>query len=177
MPPFMHAFSVGAFAPVLRSLGNFLDKGLEHQVIHQLNANALPDARLAPDMFPLTSQVQFACDHAKNSSTRLIGETPPVFEDTEITLEDLKTRIERTIRYLEALDPAAFEGAETRRITIPLEPGVVLECAGLEFLRDWAHGNFYFHVVTAYDILRHQGVELGKRDFLGHLAHAIRQRA
>ena len=177
MTHFMHAFSVGAFGPTLRSLGNVLGKGLEHQVIRRLDANALPDARLAPDMYTLTQQVQLACDLAKNGTSRLIGQAPPVFEDNEITLEDLKTRVQRTIDYLEGLDPAAFDGAQSVRITLPLEPGVALECSGLEFLRDWVNGNFYFHVVTAYDILRNQGVEIGKRDFLGHLASAIRQSA
>ena len=173
----MHDISVGTYVPMLRSLGNWLDKGLEHQVIQRLSANALPDARLAPDMYPLTQQVQLACDHAKNGTARLIGATAPVFEDNEITLEDLKSRVQRTVDYLESLDPAAFEGADARRISLPLQPGLALECSGLEFLQGWVNGNFYFHVVTAYDILRNRGVELGKRDFLGHLASAIRQTA
>jgi hypothetical protein len=177
MTHFMHAISVGAFAPNLGSLSNVLDKGLQHQVIQRLDANALPDARLAPDMFTLTQQVQLACDHAKNGSARLAGAAPPAFEDNEITLEDLKSRIQRTIDYLGSLDEGAFAGAEARRISLPLQAGLTLECSGLEFLRDWAQPHFYFHVVTAYDILRHAGVEIGKRDYLGHIAYAIRQTA
>ena len=135
----------------------------------------LVNARLAPDMFPLVRQVQIACDHAKNSTARLIGQEPPVFEDNEQTLDELKARIARTIDYLRSARETAFEGAEDRDIKIPLPNNLALEMNGLQFLRDWALPHFYFHVVTAYDILRHNGVEIGKRDYLSHVAGHIRQ--
>jgi hypothetical protein len=135
------------------------------------------DARLAPNMFPLVMQVQIACDHAKNGTARLIGETAPRFEDDERTIDDLKTRIARTIDYLESVSPGAFERAEDRDIELPLIDNLVLEMKGGQYLRDWALPHFYFHVVTAYDILRANGLDIGKRDYLSHASYAIRERA
>jgi len=175
MTNLLHAFATGTFGPALGSLSNVLDKGAQHAVIQGWAADRLPQARLAPDMYELTRQVQIACDHAKGGVARLAGLEPPVFEDNEQTIEDLKTRILRTSEYLQTVPAAAFDGAAERRIVVPLQGTMRAEFSGLEFLRDWALPHFYFHVVTAYDILRHNGVELGKADFLAHVGYAIRQ--
>jgi hypothetical protein len=105
-----------------------------------------------------------------------MGREPPKFADDEQTLDELKGRIAKTIDYLEQADRGALQGAEDRLITIPLPKDLVLEMKGLEFLRDWVLPHFYFHVVTAYDILRHNGVDIGKLDYLSHVGSAIRQR-
>jgi hypothetical protein len=116
-------------------------------------------------MLPLTRQVQIACDIAKNSVARLAAQEPPRFEDSETSIEQLRTRIARTIDYLKSVPVSALEGAETRDIKVPAGERT-LEFKGLDFLQRWAIPNVFFHVTTAYNILRHNGVELGKRDFL-----------
>ncbi len=121
-------------------------------------------------MIPLSGQVMIACDTAKNGAARLAGVQPPRFEDTETTIEELKARIAKTVAYLEGLPASAFDGAEDRDVVMPLQGTLVLEQKGFAHLRDWVLPNFYFHVVTAYDILRHKGVQIGKRDFLAGLA-------
>jgi hypothetical protein len=168
--------AIDTFVPMLRSLSELLDKGADHARAKKLDPASLVDARLAPDMFPLVQQVQIACDQAKNSTARLIGMEPPHFEDSEQTLDQLKTRIAATIDYLKGARAAAFEGAEDREIKISLPNDLQLEMTGLQFLRDWSLPHFYFHIVTAYDILRHSGVEIGKRDYLSHIAAAIHPR-
>jgi len=128
-------------------------------------------------MFPLTKQVQIACDQAKSVAARLTGQEPPRFEDNEQTLDELKTRIRRTLDYLGSVPSSAYQGAETRRVGFPLMEGYELAMDGVQYLRDWALPNFYFHVVTAYDILRSQGVQIGKQDYLAHAGYAIRGKA
>lgn len=162
----MHAMSVGLFIPMLRNLSVILDKGTASAVARKFDPAVLAGARLAPDMLTLTRQVQLASDFAKNSTARLAGQEPPKFEDNEVTLDELKARIARTIAYLQGVPAAALEGAEDRDISIPLRDRK-LEMKGLPFLQRWALPNFYFHVVTAYDILRHNGVDVGKMDYLG----------
>ena len=162
----MYTMSVEAFVSTLRALTKVIEKAAEHAAAKKFDPAVLVNARLAPDMFPLVKQVQIACDFAKNSTGRLTGEEPPRFEDNEQTLEQLKARIARTIDYLRGARAAAFEGAEEREISIPIPTGGSFKMNGLELLRDWSLPNFYFHAVTAYDILRHNGVDLGKRDFL-----------
>ena len=163
----MHAMSVQVFTPALQSLGKILDKGAQHAAARKFDPGVLAQARLAPDMFPLVRQVQLACDFAKNSDARLSGQEPPRFEDNEQTLEELKARIARTVDYLQSLRAEAFKGSEDRDIKIPLPNNNSLEMKGLPYLNNFALPNFYFHVVAAYAILRHNGVELGKRDYLG----------
>jgi hypothetical protein len=174
MTDLVHAFAIGTFGPTLGSLSNLLDKGAQHAVIQRWDATRLPDARLAPDMFNLTQQVRLACLHAKDNVGLLTGLAAPQFEDNETTIEDLKSRIAATIAFLDGVPASAFDGAAERRVRMPLREGLVLEASGLEFLRDWALPHFYFHVVTAYDILRHQGVEIGKADYLRHVGYAIK---
>jgi hypothetical protein len=166
--------SVDTFVPMLRSLSALLEKGAEHARAKGIDPDSLANARLAADMFPLARQVQIACDQAKNGTARLIGREPPRFEDNEKTLADLKARIAKTLAYLDTIRPAAFEGARTRQVTFALNGELTLDMDGVQYLRDWALPHFYFHVVTAYDILRHNGVEIGKRDYLTHAGYAIR---
>jgi len=172
----VQAMAIDTFVPMLRSLAKIFDKAAQHAKAKSFDGAVLANARLAPDMFPLIRQVQIACDTAKNGTARLTGREPPKFEDNEQTLEQLKARIDKTIDYLEKADRAALEGAEDRQITIPLPKDLVLEMKGLEYLRDWILPHFYFHVVTAYDILRHNGVDIGKFDYLSHAGSAIRKR-
>jgi hypothetical protein len=162
---------------MLKSLSNILDKGAEHARARKSDPAALVNARLAPDMYTLAQQVQIACDQAKDATARLICKDAPQFENNEKTLEELKARIAKTINYVQSVRAAAFEGAEDRKIIIPIpENNMEFEMNGLQFLRDWALPHFYFHVVTAYDILRHNGVDIGKRDYLSHVGGYIRQR-
>jgi hypothetical protein len=122
--------------------------------------------RLAPDMFPLTMQVRVACDFAKGTTARLAGEEPPKWDDAETTIAELQARIERTVAFVQGFDAARFDGAEDRTVTLTIR-GEPVEFGGLDYLRHVAMPNFFFHVTTAYDILRHAGVEIGKRDFIG----------
>ncbi|MGH8150417.1 MAG: DUF1993 domain-containing protein [Steroidobacteraceae bacterium] len=162
----MYTMSVEAFVPTLRALTKILDKAAQHATAKKVDPAVLVQARLAPDMYPLVKQVQIACDFAKNSAGRLAGQEPPRIEDKETSFEELKARIARTLEYVGSLPSSAFEGSEDRDVKIPLPNNTSLDFKGLAFLKDWALPNFYFHVVTAYDILRHNGVEIGKRDFL-----------
>lgn len=171
----VYTMAIETFVPMLRSLSTILDKGAQQASARKFDSAVLVNARLAPDMFPLAKQVQIACDHAKNSTAHLMGQEPPRFEDNEQTLDQLKARIAKTIDYLQSARATAFEGAEDRDIKIPLPNNATLEMKGVQFLRDWALPHFYFHVVTAYNILRHNGVDIGKRDYLSHVGGAIRQ--
>jgi hypothetical protein len=162
----MHAMSVDVFTHTLGNLSAFLDKGVAHAKQRKFEPAVLLTSRLAPDMLPLTRQVQLACDLAKNSVARLTGEEPPRFPDTETSFEELHARIARTVDYLKSIPASALEGAETRDIKVPAGERT-FEFKGLEFLEHWAIPNVFFHVTMSYAILRHNGVELGKRDFLG----------
>src|SRR5262249_1330851 len=168
--------SIDTVVPMLRSLSKIFEKATQHAKAKSFDGAVLANARLAPDMFPLTQQVQIACDMAKNGTARLMGKESPKFEDNEQTLDELKARIDRTIDYLEKADRGALQGAEDRDITIPFPDGRVLEMKGLQLLRDWTLPHFYFHVVTAYDILRHNDVDISKLDYLSHVGSAIRKR-
>ena len=172
----IYGFATKTFVPMLQSLSNILDKGAEHARAKNSDPASLVNARLAPDMYTLAQQVRLACNHAKDATARVTGKEPPQFDDSEQTLAELKARIAKTIAYVESVRAAAFEGAEDRKITIPIPENMEFEMNGLQFLRDWALPHFYFHVVTAYDILRHNGVDIGKRDYLSHVAGYIHQR-
>jgi uncharacterized protein len=161
----MHALSVDLFVNALGNLSWLLEKGAASAAQRKFDPAVLLAARLAPDMLPLTRQVQIAADLAKNSVSRLAAQEPPRFEDTETSIEQLRARLARTIDYLKSVSPSALEGAETRDIKVPAGEHT-LEFKGLDFLERWAIPNVFFHVTTAYNILRHNGVELGKRDFL-----------
>jgi uncharacterized protein len=162
----IHAFSVDLFANILGNLSWLLDRAAKDAAARKIEPSVFLNARLSPDMLPLTRQIQIAGDIAKNSVSRLAGTEPPRFEDGETTIEQLRARLARTIDYLKSLPAAAFEGAETRDIKVPAGERT-LEFKGLAFLQTWAIPNVFFHVTTAYAILRHNGVDLGKKDFIG----------
>jgi hypothetical protein len=164
----VYAFSVDIFIHSLGSLAAILEKGAAYAAAKKFDASVLAGSRLAPDMLPLTRQVQIACDIAKNSSARLAGIEPPRFEDNEKTFEELRARIAKTLEYLKTISPSALEGSEERDIKVPAGERT-LEFKGLAYVQRWALPNVFFHIATAYDILRHNGVEIGKRDFLGGL--------
>ncbi|HLW91178.1 MAG TPA: DUF1993 domain-containing protein [Roseiarcus sp.] len=172
-----YTLSVETFASKLGSLSALLDKGAEHAKAAAFDPATLVNARLAPDMYPLATQVSLACRNAEDGAAKLIGGSrrPPPLVDDEKTFDGLKARIEEALAYLRSLDAAAFEGAEDRRVEIPIpNDGRKFVMTGGEFLRDWALPHFYFHVVTAYAILRHNGVELGKRDYMKDVGRYIR---
>jgi hypothetical protein len=162
----LHAMSVPVFARTLGNLSAILDKAVAHARARKIDIAVLLNARLYPDMFNLTRQIQLATDHAKGAVARLAGQEPPRFEDVETTVDQLKARLARTVEYVRGIDPAAFEGADTREISLKVRDNVHKH-AGLAYLCHIALPNFFFHATTAYDILRHNGVELGKRDFVG----------
>jgi hypothetical protein len=163
----MHGMSAAMFTQALTQLHHILEKAVAHAKARNYDPDVLAAARLAPDMFALNRQVQLTCDFAKNSVARLAGIDPPKFEDNETTMEQLKARVAKTLEYLKTVAPEALDGSETRDIKIPLR-NRTLEMKGLPFLQGWALPNFYFHYTTSYDILRHNGVEVGKSDFLGN---------
>jgi hypothetical protein len=162
----MHAMSHDVFKKALTQLLHIMEKGVASAKARNFDASVLVNARLAPDMFPFVKQIQLTSDFAKNSMARLAGIDPPKFEDSETTMEDLVARVKKTLDYVGTVSAAALEGSETRDIKIPLRDRT-LEMKGLPFLQNWAIPNFFFHYVTAYNVLRNNGVDIGKRDFLG----------
>lgn len=175
----LYAISVETYAPMLTTLAGLLDKGAEYATTKGRSPDELLDAKLAPDMFPLSMQVRICCHHAKDGVARLTGGTPPSMAsmggDVK-TLGELKEYIAVTVAHIKGVDAKAFEGGEDRKIEFPLQETMTFESNGLAFLRDWSLGHFYFHMVTAYDILRHEGVPLGKRDFMAHIGGHIHHR-
>jgi hypothetical protein len=162
----MHAVSADLITNILGNLSWLLQKGEANAASRKFDPAVLLSARLAPDMLPLTRQIQIAGDIAKNSLARLAGQEPPRFEDNETTIEQLRARLARTIDYIKSIPASAFEGSETRDIKVPAGERT-LEFKGLDFLQTWVIPNVFFHVTTAYNILRHNGVDLGKADFIG----------
>jgi len=152
---------------MLRNLDQWLDKAVAHAEARKFDPEILLALRLVPDMFPLTRQVQAACDAAKVLAARLAGKTPPSHPDTETTLAEIKARIATVVAYLDTFEAKDFDGADDRILELPFAPGMVIR--GADYLVEMALPNFYFHVTTAYDLLRHNGVELGKRDYIGSL--------
>jgi hypothetical protein len=162
----IHQASVPVFVQGLKGLKGVLTKTQAHIEAKKLDPEALLKDRLYPDMFPLIRQVQIATDFAKGCAARLAGEEVPSWEDTETSFAELIARIDRAIAYVEGLDPAAFAGAEDRDITL-VRRGETSVVKGLAYLQTQAQPNFFFHLTTAYAVLRHNGVEIGKRDYLG----------
>jgi hypothetical protein len=162
----MFETSIPLFLHTLENLKLLLQKGAAHAEAKKFDPSILVNSRLAPDMFNLARQVQIACDAAKGAAARLTGTEPPKFEDVEATLPELITRVDKTISFLRSLSSAQFEGSDERTITVTIPRGP-LSFSGLDFLRHWALPNFFFHVTTTYNLLRHNGVELGKADYLG----------
>jgi hypothetical protein len=164
----IHTLAVEQVTHTLRQLLGFLDKGIAYAEAKKFDPAVLVNARLAPDMHPLSRQIQIVSDTAKFGVARLTGLEAPKFEDNEKTMEELKARILKTIDYVQSAPASAFEGGEDRDVKIAI-PNRTLEMNGLTYLRGWLLPNFFFHVSIAYAILRHNGVDVGKRDFLGNL--------
>ena len=162
----MYSMSIPVFTHTLGSLAHFLDKATALVEAKKLDPDALLTYRLAPDMLPLTRQVQIACDSAKNGVARITGVEAPKFDDKEASFEELKQRVQKTIEFLNAVTQDKFAGSETKEITFPVGREMTKTMAGEAYLKHWAIPNLFFHVTTAYAILRHNGVELGKADFL-----------
>ena len=162
----MYAMSHDVFKKSLTQLLHVMEKGVANAKARNFDPNVFVNQRLAPDMLPFSRQIQLTSDFAKNSMARLAGIDPPKFEDTETNIEELITRVKKTLDYIDTVPAASIEGSETRDIRIPLRDRT-LELKGLPFLQNWAVPNFFFHYVTAYNLLRHNGVDIGKRDFLG----------
>jgi hypothetical protein len=162
----IHQASVPVFAQGLKGLKGVLAKAAAHVDDKKLDPDALLKARLYPDMFPLLRQAQIATDFAKGCAARLAGEEVPAWDDTETSFEELIARVDRAIAYVEGLDAARFEGAEDRDITL-VRRGETSVVKGLAYLQGQAQPNFFFHLTTAYAILRKNGVEIGKKDYLG----------
>ncbi len=159
--------SVPAFLVGLGALSGLLDKADAFAAAKKVDPSVLLQFRLAPDMYPFVRQVQIATDQAKNGAARLAGIEPPRFEDDETTLDALKTRLAKTIAFLKTLDRQAIDAAVGREITFPRGQNKVGRMKGADYLVHFVLPNFYFHVATAYGILRHCGIDIGKRDFLG----------
>ena len=163
----MHAASVPVFKQMLASLADVLAKAEAHATERKIDPNAFLQARLFPDMFPLTRQVQIACDFAASVSARLAGAEVPAYEGGDQTFADLQQRIAATLAFIGGLDLVRFEGSEQREVL--LRPGTPKErrIGGQAYLLAYGLPQFFFHVTTAYDLLRHNGIEIGKKDYMG----------
>jgi uncharacterized protein len=161
----MYAATVPPMRLMLKNLSAFMAKAESQCETKKIDQNAFLASRLYPDMLPFTKQIQIASDNAKGAAARLANVDIPKFEDNETTFAELHARIDKTVAFLDSLTEAQFEGAETRTITLPLRSGA-REFTGADYLTTWANPNFFFHVTTAYALLRHGGVEIGKSDYL-----------
>lgn len=162
----LYDVSVPIFTLSLSNLAVILDKAAGHAEVKKVDPKVLPGARLIIDMLPLSSQIQIACDTAKGAAARLAGIEVPKHEDTEATLAELQARVAKTLEFIKTIEPEQLQGAETREIVLQF-PQSSLKFTGINYLTNFALPNFFFHVTMAYALLRKNGVDLGKRDFLG----------
>ena len=162
----LHAVSIPVFTRMLGNLSTLLDKAVADAEARKFDPSILLESRLSPDMFPLTRQVQLACDFAKGAAARLSGAQVPAFPDEEKTVPELKARIEKVIAFCNSMSVADVDAGVDRDVTIKMRDRTV-DMKGLVYLNTMAMPNFWFHVTTAYAILRHNGVAIGKRDFVG----------
>jgi len=162
-----HDASVPGFLQILGSLSGILSKAEAHCKAKNIQPDVLLASRLYPDMLPFSKQIQLASDFSTKACARLTGSDVPNTPDTEKTFEELRQRLAKASDYIKAFKPAQFDGADSRDVTFPAGPEKTMTLKGQQFLSHVAFPNFYFHAVTAHDILRHNGVEIGKRDFLG----------
>jgi uncharacterized protein len=169
----MSSAAIPVFEIGLNTLSALLDKAAAYAEAKRIDPAVLLGTRLYPDMFPLSRQVQTACDQAKNGGARLAGIDPPPFEDNEKTIPELKARIARTLAFVKTLDPEKINRSADREITFPLGPTNKGHMKGADYLNHFALPNFHFHLATAYNILRHCGLEIGKRDFIGTIPMRI----
>ncbi len=166
MPLSMSQASVPAISQMLSSLSAIIDKAAEHCRTKGIAPGDITGAKLADDMFPFSRQVQLATDHAKGMAARLSGRENPKYEDTESTFDELRARIAKTLAFVKSVPASEIDGSEAREVTLTLG-GQPRTFTGQFYLQHFGLPNFYFHATTAYDILRHKGVEIGKRDFIG----------
>ena len=162
----MHSASAPIFISMLGNLGVWLDKAEAHATAKKFEPGVYLSARLAPDMLPLTNQIQIACDSAKFLVARLAGIEAPKFDDAEASLAELRARVNATIEFIRSVPADSIDGTEDKDVTLPRRSGPIV-MKGEAYLKHLALPNFYFHLTTAYALLRHNGVELGKTDFLG----------
>jgi hypothetical protein len=168
MPITMYSASVPIFVRMLENCGRWLDKAETHAQVKKFDAAVYLEARLAPDMLPFKNQIQIACDGAKFAIARLAEVEAPKFDDSETTLAELHERLRATIAFIKSVPADKLEGTEDKDVTIPRRSGP-LTLKGEAYLKHYALPNFFFHVTTAYALLRHNGVDVGKMDFLGAL--------
>jgi len=164
----MYQASVPVFVKMLTNLKGVLQKAAAHAQARKIDEAVLVNARLYPDMLPLSKQIQIASDFARGTAARLAGAEPPSYEDNEKTLTELIARIDRTIEFLRTKKAGEIDGSEAREIVRPVR-GEPHKFSGLNYLLQYALPNFFFHTTTAYAILRHNGVEVGKQDYLGKM--------
>jgi hypothetical protein len=162
----LYDVSIPVFTLSLNNLSAILDKAASHGESKNVDPKVIPQARLIVDMLPLSAQIQIACDTAKGAAARLAGVEVPKYEDTEATLAELKTRVAKTLDFIRTIKPEQLQGAETREVVLQF-PQTTLKFNGLNYLTNFALPNFFFHVTMAYALLRKNGIDLGKRDFLG----------
>jgi hypothetical protein len=163
----MSQASIPVFVQLLTAASNVLDKAAAHAEAKKIDPSVLLATRIFPDMFPLSRQIQIATDQAKGGAARLAGLEVPKYEDNEKTIDELKARIAKTIAFVQSIDAAKINGSEDKDLKIPLGP-TERAFKGQAYLINFVLPNFYFHLTTAYNILRHCGVEIGKRDYLGN---------
>lgn len=166
MPLTMYQASVPVMLQMLASISAVLDKAAQHCEARKIDPSVVVNYRLAPDMHPLSRQIQIMTDQAKGAVARLSGIEPPAFADTETTFDELKARIAKTVAFVKSATPAEIDGSEDREVTLKIGP-TEMKLKGSQYFFHFFLPNFYFHATTAYDILRHAGVEIGKRDFIG----------
>jgi len=176
MPITLHEIAIDTFVHMLGDLSHMLDKAAKHAQARNFPVDDLARFRLSPDMFPLSTQVYLACFHAKDGPARLLGQQAGMPErGLQENFEQICARIKATLEHLRGLPKAEIDAADQRKITITTAPERVFELTGFQLIRDWTLPHFYFHVVTAYDILRAGGVELGKRDYVPHVTTYLRK--
>lgn len=163
----MYAASVPVFKQILSSLTSIIEKAEVYVTERKIDPNALLQARLYPDMFAFTRQIQIAADFAKSATARLAGIEVPKYEDNEQTFADLKARIAKTVAFINSVTAEQIDGSEDRDVTTPMGPNNSRTFKGQTYLLHYALPNFYFHATTAYAILRHNGLDIGKKDFIG----------
>lgn len=169
----MSSAAIATFEIGLTALSGLLEKAEAHAAACKIDAAVLLGTRLFPDMFPLTRQIQIACELANNGGARLAGIEAPKHEDTEQTFGELKARIAKTVAFVKGLEPAKIDASAGREIVFPLGRETKARMRGVDYLNHFLLPNFYFHISTAYGILRHCGVQIGKRDYLGGIPMTV----
>ena len=165
----MHSASVPIFVRMLGNLGSWLEKAEAHAAAKKFESSVYLGSRLVPDMLPFTKQIQIACDAAKFGVARLAGVEAPKFEDNETSIAELRERIRKTIAYVQSVPAEQIDGTDAKDVVVPRRDGS-MTLKGEIYLKHFVLPNFFFHVTTAYALLRHNGVELGKSDYLGALS-------